>query len=146
MRIPERGSGWSGLLIAVCTSALLQACASLPMVSGSTAHLEYALRVQEASAAERAEMWSTDSSSGVGTTSRLQRALLQSHPGHPGYDKAAAQAGLEQLAGSEANGVAPVARLRLAELRAADECRAQVDALKQRLARVADIERSTAPR
>lgn len=116
MRTREHDSSWSGLVISLCTSLLLSACAGWPL-NGNEAD-----------------------------DAQLRRAMLQSHPGRPGYDPAAARSALRALRASSVADIADVARLRLEEMDAANDCQIKVEALKQRLGKVADIERSTAPK
>ncbi|MGH8444063.1 MAG: hypothetical protein ACREVL_02295 [Solimonas sp.] len=71
----------------------------------------------------------------------LKLALLQSLPGHSGYDPVQARRRLLAIARGDGDDGA-LARVRLAELNAAAECRAETQAMQQRLNKIVDIERS----
>lgn len=105
-------------------------------------HMEFLVRALTAETAGRESMWQSALREPAGEVASLHRALLRSVPNHAGYDVAAAEAELQALlAKSPSADIAPVARARLEDLRAAAGCRYEVDDLKRRLSKVADIER-----
>lgn len=112
----------------------------------SSDHVELLARALSADAQTREKMWRDAAPATRSQSAALDRALLQSVPGHSGYDPNAAESALVALL----NDLPPddlewVARMRLAELRtetrAGTECRQENAQLKQRLSRVVDIER-----
>jgi len=112
----------------------------------SSDHVELLARALAGDAQTREKMWRDAEPASQSQSAALDRALLQSVPGHSGYDPNAAESGLAALI----NDMPPsdlewVARMRLAELktegRATAECRQENAQLKQRLSRVVDIER-----
>lgn len=105
-------------------------------------HLEYLVRALTADTQQKEQMWQDALKEPPGDVAALHRALLRTVPGHSGYDLAAAEAELQNiLAGSPPADVAPVARARLEDLKLANGCRQEVEGLKRRLSKVADIER-----
>lgn len=159
MRIPVRGSSLSGparsrrrrrafwpRCVALAGAALVLAgCATTtpwPLRKGVDAHLEYLVLALNADAAQRELMWQSALKEAPDEDAALHRGLLRSVPGHSGYDVVAAESELQALlAQSPSADVAPVARARLEDLRAANGCRQEVENLKRRLSKVADIER-----
>jgi hypothetical protein len=120
------------------------ALGSLRLQRGQDAaeHLEFLVEALTADSQRRESLWQATLKENPGEDASLRRALLRSVPGHSGYDLAAAEADLQALlAQSPSADVAPVARARLEDLRATNACRAEVDQLKRRLSKVADIER-----
>lgn len=106
-------------------------------------HVDFLVHALEADGRGREQLW-RDYASGDGTDDdQLRAALLQSLPDHSGHDPAQARARLDALAVKRPGSVdvASVARLRLAQLQGDGDCRREVTELKQRLARVVDIER-----
>lgn len=128
-------------------AAALAGCASLgPMHfhRGPEAgdHLEYLVRALTADTQQKEQMWQDALKEPPGDVAALHRALLRTVPGHSGYDLAAAEAELQDiLSHSPPADVAPVARARLEDLKLANGCRQEVESLKRRLSKVADIER-----
>jgi len=109
-------------------------------------YLEYLSRALTAEGSTRESMWRAAQGAGRSQSASLRRALMQSVPGHSGYDPASAETSLQSLLNDQpASDVAAVAKLRLAELktegRSAAECRQEVGQLKARLSQVVDIER-----
>jgi hypothetical protein len=106
-------------------------------------HIEFLAQALQADAQGRDAMWRDLVRQDTSDDAELRAALLQSVPGHAGHDAAAARARLDALATKTpaALEVASVARLRLSQLNEGSQCRDEVAALKQRLARVVDIER-----
>lgn len=126
--------------------AALAGCAVGPIhVHGdhSTAdHLDYLMRALTAEPAEKEKLWQSALQEPTGEEATLHRALLRSVAGHGAYDPVAAEVELQALlAQSPAADVATVARARLEDLRAANACRHEVEVLKRRLSKVADIEK-----
>lgn len=75
----------------------------------------------------------------------VKRALLQSLPGHSGYDPDTARRRLSAISYSKDSEDAALARIRLAEISNgsdSEDCRNQVRDLQQRLDKIVDIERS----
>lgn len=75
----------------------------------------------------------------------VKLALLQSLPGHSGYDPGTARRRLSAISYGGDSEDAALARLRLAEmaeLGTVEDCRAEVRDLQQRLDKIVDIERS----
>lgn len=97
----------------------------------------------------REALWCAAATDDSSAQARLHRALLQSVPGHSGYDPAAAEASLRGLLNRDLSpDQEALARFRLAQLgveknalRAAGECRDEVAVLKKRMADVVDIEK-----
>ena len=153
MPIQEPGSAWSGrvrpraaLLPALwCTSVLLLGgCATIfPRQYSAVDHLAFLTRALDADAKGREALWRNYGHGDTSDDTQLRIALLQSVPGHAGYDPAAARMRLDALAAQSPAPleVAAVARLRLAEMNETVECRNEATELKARLARVVDIER-----
>jgi hypothetical protein len=137
---------WTRRLALACAGLALAGCSIGPVHvhRGADArdHLEFLVRALGADAAGREAMWQTTLKLPVSEAATLHRALLRSVPGHSGYDVAAAEAELQALLSqSPSADVAPVARARLEDLRATAGCRYEVENLKRRLSKVADIER-----
>ncbi|MDB5985995.1 MAG: hypothetical protein JWR16_1048 [Nevskia sp.] len=79
--------------------------------------------------------------------SELRIAVMQSLPGHTGYDAPAARRHLQALrAASPPDEIAAVAQLRLAEMHTDDALRDENQSLRQRLSQLVDIERSMVAR
>lgn len=75
----------------------------------------------------------------------LKIALLQSLPGHSGFDPDTARRRLAAISYSRNSEDAALARVRLTEIGnggAAEDCRSEVRDLQQRLDKIVDIERS----
>lgn len=91
---------------------------------------------------ERREMlWRTYGDSDGSELSELHVALLQSLPDHSGFDPGAARRRLAVLlARKPRSDIAAVAQLRLDELKIDQDCRSDVAALRERLARMIEIE------
>jgi len=106
-------------------------------------HIEFLAQALQSDPHGRDAMWRDLVGQDNSDDAELRAALLQSVPGHAGYDVAEARARLDALAAKNPASleVASVARLRLSQLNEGSQCRDEVAALKQRLARVVDIER-----
>jgi len=106
-------------------------------------HLDFLVQALEADTRGREQLWRDFGAAAGSDDAQLRAALLQSMPDHSGYDADKARARLDALAvkqpGSAA--VASVARLRVAQMDENGDLRREVAELKQRLARVVDIER-----
>lgn len=123
---------------------LLGGCAAMfPHRYSAMDHVAFLTRALDADAKGRETLWRSYGHGDTSDETQLRIALLQSVPGHAGYDPAAARARLDALAGQSPAPleVAAVARLRLAEMNEMVECRNEATELKARLARVVDIER-----
>lgn len=111
-----------------------------------TDHIDFLTRALAADAQTRETWWRNAPPAKQSQGAALDRALLQSVPGHSGYDPMAAESALNSLINEQMpSDMEAVARLRLAELKterhAAAECRQENAQLKQRLSRVVEIER-----
>jgi len=152
MRIPVRGSVWSGpvrmlrpsvlagvgLLLAGCTIGPLH----VHRGTEAADHLEYLARALAAEPSQRERLWQGAQQEPTGEEASLHRALLRTVAGHSGYDLAAAETELQGLlAQNPSADVGSVARARLEDLRVATACRLEVENLKRRLSKVADIEK-----
>lgn len=105
-------------------------------------HLEYLARALTSEQSEKEQLWQRALQAPAAEQATLRRALLRSVAGHTGYDPVAAEVELQALlAQSPAADVATVARARLEDLRASNACRQEVEVLKRRLSKVADIEK-----
>jgi len=144
MPIRERCSGWCGRaplaawLLAL--SGLLGGCSAWSPRAGAVDHVDFLAQALEADGRAREQLWQAHGAAADSDDEQLRAALLQSLPEHSGYDPAAARARLDALA-ARPGSAALVARLRLAQVANEHECRTEVTQLKQRLARVVDIER-----
>jgi hypothetical protein len=147
MPIRERNSGWSGrarrAAWSLALSAALAGCASWSERLTAVDHVDFLVQALESDGRGREQLW-RDYASGDGSDdAQLRAALLQSLPDHSGYDPIQARSRLDALAVKRPGSVnvASVARLRLAQMHGDGDCRREVSELKQRLARVVDIER-----
>ena len=124
-------------------SALLGGCSAWSSRPTAVDHLDFLTQALEADGRAREQLWRQYDGSDGSDDAQLRAALLQSLPDHSGYDPVAARARLEALATKQPGSadVASVARLRLAQFSDDNVCRREVAELKQRLARVVDIER-----
>jgi hypothetical protein len=97
----------------------------------------------EADGRAREQLWREYGAAAGSDDALLRAALLQSLPDHSGYDADKARARLDALAVKQpaSVNVASVAHLRLAQMNQDADLRREVAELKQRLARVVDIER-----
>ena len=123
---------------------LLGGCAAWSSLRYSAVdHIEFLAQALQADAHTRDVMWRALGEPERSDDWELRAALMQSVPGHSGHDAQAARARLDALAAKNPASleVASVARLRLSQLDEGTECRDEVAQLKQRLARVVDIER-----
>jgi hypothetical protein len=150
MRIPVRGSGWSGRVLmkpslAAVVVLALSGCAvdSLHLHRSPSRgdRLEYLIRALAADPSARESMWQGVVREEPSDAASLRHALMRTVPGHSGYDLAAAETELQGLVSQQSGDIATVARARLEDLRAANACRHEVDGLKRRLSKVADIEK-----
>ncbi len=112
----------------------------------SRGHVDFLSRALVADGSARESMWRNTQPGKRSQDAQLRRALMQSVPGHSGYDPGAGEAALQLLLNEDPpSDIIAVARMRLAqlrtELRGAAECRQEVGQLKQRLSRVVNIER-----
>jgi hypothetical protein len=121
----------------------LGGCASWSQQLGTIDHVDFLAQALEADGRAREQLWRDYGGAAGSDDAQLRAALLQSLPDHSGYDPVAARARLDALAVKQpgSTDVASVARLRLAQLSDDNDCRREVAELKQRLARVVDIER-----
>lgn len=94
----------------------------------------------------REALWRANRDGDGSDGGELRAALLQSLPDHSGYDPAAARRRLGALAARRpSREIVDLAKLRLAELRVDEDYRADLAELRERLAKLIDIERD-APR
>lgn len=131
-----------GAILGICV-ALQTGCALGPVNPVSPVdELEFLGRAEDGSPSEYAAMWKETLAAPRSQERSLRIALLQSVPGHAGYDPAEAQRKLRSLiAQSPPAGMAAVARMRLDELNSREQCMAQTHELQHQLAKVVDIER-----
>lgn len=161
MRTRVRGSGLSGpvrrrgprpmrSLVTVVLPLALGACASTQWPAflksdsavAPSSPADYLLRALTVDASGREAMWQAAEHESAGESATLHRALLRSIPGTSLYDPNAAQTALEDLvAHNPSPDVALVARARIEDLHAINACRGDVENLKRRLSKVADIEK-----
>lgn len=132
--------------VALAAIALVAGCARQPLHlhadTSSIGQAEYLMLALNLDAAGREALWQNALREPAGDNAILHRALLRTVPGHAGYELAAAEAELQNFLTQNAmSTLAPVARARLEDLRAARACRLEVETLKRRLSKVADIER-----
>lgn len=106
-------------------------------------HIAFLSQALQSDPKGRELMWRELSVDERSDDAELRSALLQSVPGHSGTDLTVARQRLDALAVKNPASleVASLARLRLAQLTENSQCRDEVAELKQRLARVVDIER-----
>lgn len=106
-------------------------------------HIAFLSQALQSDPKGRELMWRELSADERSDDAELRSALLQSVAGHSGTDLNAARQRLDALAVKNPASleVASLARLRLAQLTENAQCRDEVAELKQRLARVVDIER-----
>lgn len=151
MPSPEPASRWPGRARwiaasgALAAAALLGGCASMqPLVTRSRTadELEFLDRAMTSGPATREAMWRDTVAAGRGPETQLRLGLLQSVPDHSGSDPSAAQRSLRNLlAQNPPSDLAAVARVRLDELRATNQCVGETQELRRRLAQVVNIER-----
>lgn len=153
MPTPGRGSSWSGpvrsmrrSLLLAGAALLLAGCALGPLHvhrgRDAADHLGYLARALAAEPSQRERLWQEALQEPTGEEASLHRALLRTVAGHSGHDMATAETELQSLlAQSPSDDIGSVARARLEDLRVANACRHEVENLKRRLSKVADIEK-----
>lgn len=154
MRTPVRGSSssgrsrsrWRDALGGVAWLWLLTGCSVGPVRlehgPDSAEHLEYFAQAIAAEPSRREQLWQAALQEPAGPHAALHRAMLRTVAGHSGYDPAAGETELHALlAHNPPRDVTAVARARLEDLRAINACRTEVESLKRRLSKVADIEK-----
>jgi hypothetical protein len=123
-------------------------CATVQSVTGlsSMSDIEFLDHAAQATPAAREAEWrSLSTSKDFGEDHALRLALLESFPGHSGYDPAGAQRGLRALlAQNPSEQAALAARLRLAGMSEQAGLLAENADLKRRLSKLVDIERDGA--
>ena len=118
---------------------LLAAC--VPQYSNRDT-LQFMTQVMSADLQTREQLWTQISAEPQSLEDPVRVALMQSVPGHSGYDPAVAQTQLQELLDLSPEGEStPVMRLRLAELKESADCRNGLARAKRRLEKVVDIER-----
>ncbi len=129
-------------ILGICI-ALQAGCASGPLLRASPVdELEFLGRAENGDPSEYAALWKETLAAPRSQERSLRIALLQSIPGHTGYDPADAQRKLRSLiAQNPPAGMAAVVRMRLDELNSREQCLAQTRELQHRLTEVVDIER-----
>lgn len=101
--------------------------------------------IASSSPGKREALWRSVRHQQDASDAPLKRALLQSLPGHSGYDPDTARRRLSAISYSKNSEDAALARIRLSEISngsASDDCRSEVHELRQRLDKIVDIERS----
>jgi hypothetical protein len=113
------------------------------MTGGGMSDIEFLDHTAQATPAARDTEWrSLSASRDHDEDHALRLALLQSFPGHSGYDPGEAQHGLRALLAKNPSGEAAMAaRLRLAEMNEQAGLVAENQDLKRRLSKLVDIER-----
>lgn len=135
---------WLAVSALAAGAALLGGCAAWSSRHYSAVdHIEFLSQALQADPRGREALWRSLTGDDRSDDAELRVALMQSVPAHSGYDVAASRARLGALAAKNPASleVASVARLRLSQLDEGNECRDEVAQLKQRLARVVEIER-----
>src|SRR5882757_4421424 len=136
---------WPGLFLLF--SLTISGCAWIPLQLHAIPPLEYLSTALDATPDQREKMWRHARKGDGSRESELRIAVMQSLPGHTGYDAPAARRHLQALRGGAApDEVAAVAQLRLAEMHAEDALRDENQSLRQRLSQLVDIERSMVAR
>ena len=127
-------------------SLLMSGCATwLPALRGGGAqqHLEYFATAATADARALEGLWAAARNNADTPAGDLRKALLQSIPGHSGYNPAGAEGRLASLLSDDSPAdVAAMARARLAELRRTQDCQSEMRGLRSRLDKLVDIERN----
>lgn len=129
----------------VCVLAL-SGCTTLSALSASRDsagdQLDFMVQAMSANPSEREALWQSTRNGGQSQRAELRFALMQSIPGHSGYDPAAARKNLNHfLLGNPSPGLASVARARIAELDASSSCRTDAAEMHHRVDQMVDIER-----
>lgn len=121
----------------------LGGCASLPpMPNSAREQLDFMAQVLSATPAAREATWQQLRSAANTERNELRIGLMQSVPGHSGYDPVAAQRRLHGFVSRTTSPeLASVARVRLAEIAAASSCREEVLDLRRRMTMMVDIEK-----
>ena len=138
-----RLAAWLLALSGLLGGTLLGGCSVWSSRPTAVDHLAFLTQALEADGRAREQLWHRYEGGDGSDEAQLRAALVQSLPDHGGYDPAAARARLDALAVKQPGSVdvASVARLRLAQMDESSDLRREVAELKQRLARVVDIER-----
>lgn len=130
--------------IVVASAWSLAACSQWPLVMGTPAHehLDFLSHAMKATPAAREALWRENGVHGNTQETVLRRALLLSIPGSARYNPAKAENELRALLEPGVPiELASVARARLEAMQDEGECRDRVEVLKNRLSKIADIER-----
>lgn len=141
MHFRVRGSGWLGL--ALLSSAAAAGCAVMPAQedAGDQQLLFLTMAMETPSTALDRMLVAAKHESGP--AGQLHVAILESLPGHDGYDPDRAKAMLTDLGNHYGDSaIGSVAHERLAEMWRESACIKQSDALKLKLHQMVDIERS----
>jgi len=156
MRNPEHDSSWCG--------RGLEAARRAPALAGTVMALAMAMTacttwgpvarmsgpdpltdladVVGSDPAMREALWLAARKDNATPRAQLHTALLQSVPGHSGFDPGAAEHNLQALlAGDAPPDVATAARARLAELKASGNCQTRVEELRKQVTKIVEIER-----
>lgn len=136
----------SGLLLLLslggCATTTQPLDWSLLIGRSGAAPVEFLADALAADSGEREKIWLSVRDADLTTEQKLRRALMQSVPGHSGYNAGAAQRQLRSLTAKPlAADLKAIASVRLHELESAGQCRLEVQHLRQRMSRVVDIER-----
>lgn len=143
--------GPSGLLaglILMLATGLLGGCSTRPVQPTTTPAaapdaVAFLAAMTAADATQREAAWrSLAEQDETDPTVQLQRVLLSSLAGHPGYNPAGAMQQMRRLLAATAHRPAhDLLQIRLASLEATTHCWTEIHGLQQRLDSVADIER-----
>jgi hypothetical protein len=150
MRSPALAFICSGLFPAISAGLLLSGCASLnagllgstPAPAPASTDLDFMVSAINAPPELREKLWRQYRGATGSESGRLRIALLESLPGHSGYDTAAAQRDLRRIGARKSDAdLRNLAKLRLAELDAQRELQASNADLQRRLDQIVSIER-----
>ena len=147
MHNPEHDSDWCGrglrafLLMLGIASAGCTTWGPLARLGGPDPLTDLA-DVVGSDPAMRESLWLAARKDNATPRAQLHTALLQSVPGHSGFDLAAAEHSLQALlAGDAPPDVATAARARLAELKASGNCQTKVEEVRKQVTKIVEIER-----
>lgn len=122
---------------------LLVACAARAAGSNAPDDLVFLSKALSAGPAARATMWQTTLSIKDAHHRALREAILESTPGQ-GYNPEAASRSLRALLAAESDpGSAAIERLQLSQIDSGLRCQAEAHELRQRMARLVEIEQQT---
>lgn len=126
-------------------SAAISGCAFTPGFADLDDPVQYLTTALNAGHERRESLWRAARRSDGSRDGELRAALMQSLPGHSGYEPGTAERRLQSLAAHAPDSdVAEVARLRLAEMKVDGQYREDAVVLQHRLDELVEIEQVTA--